>query len=682
MQIGDYSLERRLGAGAMGEVWLTTQLSLRRKVALKILLPSVTKDPDFVNRFLYEMRLVAKLCHPNIVTAYDSGFDKGFYYLAEEYVDGGALSAFLRIDKVIPERKALLIVKKLAEALQYAWTKFKILHRDIKPANIMLDANGEPKLMDLGISKSLCEESSMTLTGVIMGTPDYMSPEQGMADKSIDFRSDIYSLGATLYYISTGSLPYEGPTPIAVISKHMTNPLPSPRSRNPNLSVGCDALIKTMMAKEREGRQASWDDVVRDIDLVLEGKLPATSAPDQRGSLFSKTLAWQVKDWNWTHISVAYAVPAIALLAVVIFFSHERSILKASDKSSQAPAPVMTAPAHPVATVAPPAIKPAPASTAPLVVAQPPMPTPTPTESPVAVPVPAPLPIATQAPAEPSVAIPAPVAMETPSTAAPPFAIPAPVAPRVIPAPRHVQIQPPASATPGDDKDLAAEALRLYALCQDAAGLVKYKTECEAAVSRWASMDPPAAGKWLVKLPESRIRSESILSVVSAWTSIDPEAAAKWAESFPDGSAPNFIPTREYAINRVAEIWGRNDPAAATKWAEHSSDPGFRKAALPLVAKGWAAKDPLAAVKWVNSLPKDEGRDQAVLWGADVWAYRDPQAAADWAASLLKGDTLNKAIAYVARTWARKDPEAAASWIRQASLPASVKASALRSIGK
>ena len=346
MAIGDYSLERRLGAGAMGDVWLATQSSLRRKVALKILSPSVTKDPEFVNRFLHEMRLVAKLSHPNIVTAYDSGFDKGLYFLAEEFVDGGELKTLLRIEKAIPERKALLIIRKIAEALQYAWVKFKILHRDIKPANIMMDSNGEPKLMDLGISKCLSEENSMTMTGVVMGTPDYMSPEQGMADRSMDFRADVYSLGATLYHITTGGLPYDGATPMAVISMHMMKPLPPPRDRNPNLSLGCESLIKTMMAKKREDRQESWEEVISDIDLVLDGKLPATPVPEEGKHMFAKSAGLRRKDLSWTHILIACGLLVIALTAVLLFVSQGSPDFKTPDKPRQ----IATPPEPPAAT--------------------------------------------------------------------------------------------------------------------------------------------------------------------------------------------------------------------------------------------------------------------------------------------------------------------------------------------
>ncbi len=273
-EIGGFVLEKRLGAGGMGEVWLADQLSMERKVALKILSPSLCKDKDFVGRFIKEVKTSAKLVHPNIVTAFDAGFDKGFHFLAVQYVNGRDLEATLISKKTVREREALRILRGIAEGLQYAWNKHKLLHRDIKPSNIIIDVEDMPKLMDMGISKSLMDDISMTLTGVIVGTPCYMSPEQARADKEIDFRSDIYSLGATLYHLVTGKIPFEGESAMSVITKLLTEPLPPPKIKNPSVSKQCSALIEAMMEKNPADRQQSWEDVVRDFDLVLEGRMP------------------------------------------------------------------------------------------------------------------------------------------------------------------------------------------------------------------------------------------------------------------------------------------------------------------------------------------------------------------------------------------------------------------------
>ncbi len=289
VELDGFKLVRRLGAGGMGEVWLAKQSSLDRFIALKILSPKVASDQEFVSRFEQEVKMVGKLSHPNIITAYQAGFSKGVRYLAMEYVDGAELSSRMKVDRVIPEADALRIIRKVSEALAYAWSKHKVLHRDIKPENIMLTAEGEPEIMDLGISKSMTEDNSLTMTGVVMGTPYYMSPEQARAEKILDCRSDIYSLGATLFHMVTGSVPYEGTTAFSIIAKHLsTDPSPSPRAINKSLSPQCAALIKVMMSKDRERRQDSWEAVVRDVDRVLAGEYPeagdvkTTNIPRQR----------------------------------------------------------------------------------------------------------------------------------------------------------------------------------------------------------------------------------------------------------------------------------------------------------------------------------------------------------------------------------------------------------------
>ena len=226
MKVAGYEIIRRLGAGGMGEVWLANQTAMGRKVALKILSPALTSDQDFVNRFLKEIQTAAKLEHTNIVTAFDAGVDGKIYYLAMSYVDGVLLDDLLTTDKRIPEKEALRIIRSIAEALCYAWIKFQMLHRDIKPANIMLDSDRTAKLMDMGISKSLSEEKGITMAGIVVGTPYYMSPEQTRGDSDMDCRADIYSLGATLYHLVTGEVPYDAPTSMGILTKHITDPFP------------------------------------------------------------------------------------------------------------------------------------------------------------------------------------------------------------------------------------------------------------------------------------------------------------------------------------------------------------------------------------------------------------------------------------------------------------------------
>jgi serine/threonine-protein kinase len=285
MRIAGYRVERRLGMGGMGEVWLATQTAMKRKVALKILSPALTSDAEFVERFLKEVELAAKLEHQNIVTAFDAGVEGRIHYLVMSYVDGDLLDDLLTIDKQIPERKALGIARGVAEGLRYAWEEYHILHRDIKPANIMLDGRGTPKLMDMGISKSLSEDKSLTMTGMIIGTPYYMSPEQARADADVDYRSDIYALGATLYHLVTSAVPYDATTAMGILTKHITEAFPPPQQKNPEISDACAVLLEVMMAKKPENRPKDWAAAIADIDLVLAGQFPRTTRPSAGASL-------------------------------------------------------------------------------------------------------------------------------------------------------------------------------------------------------------------------------------------------------------------------------------------------------------------------------------------------------------------------------------------------------------
>ena len=279
MEIGGFLLKDKLGVGGMGEVWLAYHAAMDRHVALKILSPKFTSNKEFLDRFIKEAKHSGKLNHPNIVTAYHAGSENGTYYLAISYVDGKSLKDRIDSGEMIPERESLLMAKSIADALRYAWDEFKIVHRDIKPANIIIDKKGVTKILDLGISKSLDEDNSLTMTGTFVGTPYYMSPEQALGDRNIDFRADIYSLGATLYHMLTGTLPFDASTVMAIVSRHLRDPLPPASERNPALSKQCCALLEVMMAKKREERQQSWLEVGNDIDLVLQGRYPKTPLP-------------------------------------------------------------------------------------------------------------------------------------------------------------------------------------------------------------------------------------------------------------------------------------------------------------------------------------------------------------------------------------------------------------------
>lgn len=276
-QIRGFEVVRRLGGGGMGEVFLAKQLAMNRMVALKVLPPAMTRQPHLVERFMHEVQMTGRLEHQNIVVAFDAGEDAGYHYLAMSYIDGEDLGVVLERQGTMPEAQALRICRKVAEALAYAWDTHKLLHRDIKPGNIMIARDGEVKLMDMGIAKSLSDDSNLTIAGTLLGTPFYMSPEQAKNAADLDYRADIYSLGATLYYLVTGTRPFEGETVMAVLAKQLSEPLPPPEARNPKLSAGCAKLLRLMLAKDRAQRPASWQALIADIDAVLQQQAPPSA---------------------------------------------------------------------------------------------------------------------------------------------------------------------------------------------------------------------------------------------------------------------------------------------------------------------------------------------------------------------------------------------------------------------
>lgn len=276
--VGSYQIKRLLGKGGMGQVYLANQTSMDRDVALKILNSKNFSNTKLIDRFINEVKLSARLEHPNIVRAYDAGEDDGIYYMAMAYVEGKALDEFLN-DKPFEEAEALRIVKPIAQALKSAWEGHKMLHRDIKPGNIMIDKDGVPKLLDMGLSKSLDANKkgeAMTVVDMVIGTPNYMSPEQASSKNEIDTRADMYGLGTTLYHLLTGQLPFEGEGVVDILRKLATEHLPDPRTLDGiNVSDFCIELLEIMMAKDPNQRHSTWTELIADIDLVLEGNPPS-----------------------------------------------------------------------------------------------------------------------------------------------------------------------------------------------------------------------------------------------------------------------------------------------------------------------------------------------------------------------------------------------------------------------
>jgi serine/threonine protein kinase len=260
----------------MGKVYRAKNLTLERIVALKMLAPAFSADQDFVRRFLKEARAAARLNHPNIVQIYDFGSVDGIYYLAMEYVHGESLRSIVK-RKRFNERAAVAVIREALRPLGIAHAE-GIVHRDIKPDNIMLTFKGELKLVDLGIAKRLDEDQDLTQTGQAVGTPQYISPEQ-IRGLRVDARADIYSLGATFYHLLTGRPPYKGTSAAVVMTLHLTEPLPDPRTYEPTLSEGVCRVLRKMLAKERDERYSDVGALDRDLYKLQIGETPEPGEP-------------------------------------------------------------------------------------------------------------------------------------------------------------------------------------------------------------------------------------------------------------------------------------------------------------------------------------------------------------------------------------------------------------------
>ena len=255
--IGRYRIIEHLGRGGMAEVYKAYQASLDRYVAIKLMHAFLADEKEFLARFEREAKVVATLRHPNIVQVYDFDVDNGVYYMVMEFINGETLKARLQALEARGEwvslDDAVRIVLAVGSALKYAHER-GMVHRDVKPANVMITTEGQVILTDFGIAK-IVSASNLTASGAMVGTPSYMAPEQGMGQPG-DERSDIYSLGVMLYQLVVGRLPFDADTPLAVVLKHINEPLPLPRLLKPDLS-GCPQRGDPEIAGERSQRAVS-----------------------------------------------------------------------------------------------------------------------------------------------------------------------------------------------------------------------------------------------------------------------------------------------------------------------------------------------------------------------------------------------------------------------------------------
>ena len=317
---GRYQIIEQLGQGGMGRVYRALDTKTREEVALKLIRPDIASDRRTLERFVNEIKLAHKISHRNIGKMYHLGEDQGLHYITMEYVPGEDLKSFIRRSRRLDTGTTVAIAKQVCSGLSEAHSA-GIVHRDLKPGNIMVDKEGNPKILDFGIARALGSQS-VTAEGIVIGTPEYMSPEQ-IEGKDPDRRSDIYSFGVILFEMVTGRLPFAADTPFVMAFKHQSEKPPRPEDLNPQTPPQLGAIILKCLEKDREKRYQSTEEVCRDLGQVEETiQTAAVAAPWTKPRTRNKRAALRLRiPWRKT------LIPAIVFLGLFLAGIAIRGIL-------------------------------------------------------------------------------------------------------------------------------------------------------------------------------------------------------------------------------------------------------------------------------------------------------------------------------------------------------------------
>ncbi len=321
-KIPGYKVIGKLGAGAMAVVYKARQLSLNRIVAIKILPKRFSENPEYVERFYKEGQAAGRLNHPNIVQAIDVGEAGGYHYFVMEYVEGKTIADDLVGGNVFEETEALDIIIQVANALAHAHA-CSLIHRDVKPKNIMISTNGTVKLADMGLARETTDiEAAQNEAGKAYGTPYYIAPEQIRGKIDIDGRADIYGLGATLYHMLTGRVPFMAEDSADVMRKHLREKLIPPDHINTSLSAGVSEVVEIMMAKRKEKRYNDIEELLTDLEALREGRPPLHAHKRFDVSMFEQLEKGDTveKEESYKEETVAQYRMAILILSVVVAF--------------------------------------------------------------------------------------------------------------------------------------------------------------------------------------------------------------------------------------------------------------------------------------------------------------------------------------------------------------------------
>jgi len=310
-----YHIIEELGKGGMGRVYKALDKEIQEKVALKLLNPEIAADSKTIDRFRNELKTARQISHKNVCRMYHLSKDEGVYYITMEYVRGEDLKSMIRMMSRLSPGQAISVAKQLCEGLSEAH-RLGVIHRDLKPQNIMIDREGNVKIMDFGIARSV-KAKGITGTGMMIGTPEYMSPEQ-VEGKEADERSDIYAVGVMLYEMLTGRVPFEGETPLSIALKQKAELPDDPRKINPQIPEDLSRLILRCMEKEKEKRYQKVAEILEELGKIEKAMPVAEKILPPKKSLTSKEIP--VAFWRgWRFIAGLVVVGALAVAAVLYF---------------------------------------------------------------------------------------------------------------------------------------------------------------------------------------------------------------------------------------------------------------------------------------------------------------------------------------------------------------------------
>ena len=321
---GRYRLESKLGSGGMSTVYQARDETLERSIAVKVMHAEISDQPDQIERFRREARAVARVSHPNVVAVIDAGEDGGHPYIVFEHVDGETLKQ--RIDRLgrLPVDEAVAYAIEVGRGLGAAHAR-RLVHRDVKPQNVLIDSEGRAKVTDFGIARSL-EHDGLTRTGRVLGTTDYVSPEQAMG-REVDARSDIYSLGVLLYEMLTGRVPFEAETLVGVAMKHVNEPMPNVQHARPEVSSVLAAVIERATHKEPRKRYSDMSSMLADLEGALEVEVARSGSSGGEATTVLDSMPKRSRRLSSRTISLAGVLlvlaAAAAALAIVLLSDEE-----------------------------------------------------------------------------------------------------------------------------------------------------------------------------------------------------------------------------------------------------------------------------------------------------------------------------------------------------------------------